>query len=297
METNASRDLNEVIVSGFGRIQRDIAAPSPLTSTLSNNDTSLLYWFCEPKDSGSWALSNNLSVLTIVPPRKQDFWRRTHYDPTIVKDDGPFLYVKLPYDPTLSNDSHHYIVESEFTLRAVRQFDQAGIMIRLSYEHWLKTGIEVVDKQPRLSCVVTNVYSDWSAQPWLSSAQDANVFNTPQENTEQGTPLASMATPVVIAHCHLRVHVRDETFVVEVKAHSGSWEFVRIAFISKRMVDLARRKQEGVEVNASSHGPDPASGQLWAGVFACSPEEQQGGSATFSNFRITKGSSFDHQAI
>jgi len=49
------------------------------------------------------------------------------------------------------------------------QFDQAGICIRLDSEHWLKTGIEVVDEKPRLSCVVTNGYSDWSTQSWPES--------------------------------------------------------------------------------------------------------------------------------
>lgn len=31
------------------------------------------------------------------------------------------------------------------------------------------TGIEVVDGEPRLSCVVTNKFSDWSTQPWTSN--------------------------------------------------------------------------------------------------------------------------------
>ena len=39
-------------------------------------------------------------------------------------------------------------------------------MVYFDEEHWLKTGIEVVDGIPRLSCVVTNKYSDWSTQPW-----------------------------------------------------------------------------------------------------------------------------------
>ena len=40
------------------------------------------------------------------------------------------------------------------------QFHQAGILIRLNHEHWIKTRIEVVDGIPRLSCVIMNGFSD-----------------------------------------------------------------------------------------------------------------------------------------
>ena len=48
----------------------------------------------------------------------------------------------------------------------IYHFDQAGLMIYFSETHWLKTGIEVVDGIPRLACVVTNNFSDWSTQGW-----------------------------------------------------------------------------------------------------------------------------------
>uniref|UniRef100_A0A7S3V3N5 DUF1349 domain-containing protein n=1 Tax=Aplanochytrium stocchinoi TaxID=215587 RepID=A0A7S3V3N5_9STRA len=54
----------------------------------------------------------------------------------------------------------------KLSLTPVRQFDQAGLMVYVDSEHWIKTGIEVVDGKPRLSCVVTNEFSDWSTQPW-----------------------------------------------------------------------------------------------------------------------------------
>ena len=49
------------------------------------------------------------------------------------------------------------------------QFDQAGLVVYFDEDHWLKAGIEVVDGIPRLSCVVTNKFSDWSTQQWSSA--------------------------------------------------------------------------------------------------------------------------------
>lgn len=109
---------------------------------------------------GNWSVED--SVLTLSPPAKKDFWRKTFYEPMLVKDDGSCLFSTLP-------DNECFTVETSFILNPKRQFDQAGICIRLDHEHWLKTGIEVVDEKPRLSCVVTNGYSDWSTQPWPES--------------------------------------------------------------------------------------------------------------------------------
>ena len=117
--------------------------------------------------SSSWKLhqkdGNSPSHLTIHPAPKRDFWRKTFYEPVLIKDDAPFLYCAIPRD-------QHCTVTTCFELQGVSQFDQAGIMIRISSQHWLKTGIELVDGMPLLSCVVTNVYSDWSTQPFSRNA-------------------------------------------------------------------------------------------------------------------------------
>jgi regulation of enolase protein 1 (concanavalin A-like superfamily) len=77
----------------------------------------------------------------------------------IIKDDGPCFLRKVPADMELTMEVH-------FLITSFRQFDQAGLIVRFDSEHWLKTGIEVVDGIPRLSVVVTNGYSDWSTQTW-----------------------------------------------------------------------------------------------------------------------------------
>ena len=53
-------------------------------------------------------------------------------------------------------------MEVTLNILPTSQFDQAGLIIFKDPEHWLKTGIEFVDGHPKLSCVITNMYSDWS---------------------------------------------------------------------------------------------------------------------------------------
>jgi regulation of enolase protein 1 (concanavalin A-like superfamily) len=59
-----------------------------------------------------------------------------------------------------------------FTLYPKAQFDQAGIMVLVNENCWVKAGIEFTDGVPRLSCVVTNDgFSDWSTQEWKMDSQ------------------------------------------------------------------------------------------------------------------------------
>jgi len=112
---------------------------------------------------GSTEMADGGSTLLLIPPSKKDFWRKTYYTPVISKDDGPVLARREPSTTKLS-------MQVTFALTPARQFDQAGLFVRFDEEHWIKAGIEVVNKKPRLSCVVTNGHSDWSTQPWPEAA-------------------------------------------------------------------------------------------------------------------------------
>jgi regulation of enolase protein 1 (concanavalin A-like superfamily) len=59
-----------------------------------------------------------------------------------------------------------------------QQFDQAGVLVRLDPEHWVKAGVEFVDGAPQLGAVVTHEVSDWSAAPvpaWAGAAVTVRV--------------------------------------------------------------------------------------------------------------------------
>lgn len=42
------------------------------------------------------------------------------------------------------------------------QYDQAGLMVRLNAQNWMKCGIEFVDGRAHVSAVFTRDFSDWS---------------------------------------------------------------------------------------------------------------------------------------
>lgn len=227
-----------------------------------------LTWFCDPTSwaaagarmamgdegaGGAWGVDHSTGALTVCPPSKKDFWRKTYYTPILCKDDGPCLFATVPIDQTVT-------METSFTLDPKKQFDQAGLCVRLDHAHWMKTGIEFVDGMPRLSCVVTNGYSDWSTQSWPTNKL-----------------------------C-IRVHKIKCSLVVEAKplGEEGDWAFIRIAHMS-----LHHGYETHRQVN---DGPAPPTGMVWMGVFACCPEEQAGSSATFHSFTIRAGTSFDHNA-
>jgi len=217
------------------------------------------------------ASDNGPCHLQIQPPAKRDFWRKTYYDPVLIKDDAPFLYCTLPRE-------QHCTVTAAFTLTAVSQFDQAGIMIRLSHSHWLKTGIEFVDGQALLSCVVTNSYSDWSTQPFA---------DCPQQQSDK-------AAAVVVPECKIRVHCRGTNFVVQAVVN-GVWRMIRIAHLSVHQHCRPDPLQQEEKATKNNNGPNPGHQELWAGVFAACPVgDQKGCCVTFTEFEIREGSDFDH---
>jgi regulation of enolase protein 1 (concanavalin A-like superfamily) len=100
-------------------------------------------WLNEPS---VW--SGDASGLTVTAEPETDFWRTTHYG--FVRDSG------------------HFADTGQLGLRFrgdfAAQYDQAGLMLRIDAEHWIKAGLEL-DGQLWLSVVVTNGVSDWSQQP------------------------------------------------------------------------------------------------------------------------------------
>lgn len=105
-----------------------------------------MQWFNEPE---YWSVENNVLTMDVTP--QSDYWRISHYGFTV--DDAPFLY-------TVRGGEFEVKVKisGEYKVR----FDQAGLMIRIDKENYIKTGIEFVDGKYNLSTVVTHKTSDWS---------------------------------------------------------------------------------------------------------------------------------------
>jgi uncharacterized protein len=171
----------------------NLLSPSPAHPHLSNR----LAWFCPPT---RWTYDLHRSRLQIEPDAPTDFWQRTHYG--FQADNGHFLFTEEPADFTLR-------VFVQF--RPQHQYDQAGLMVRLSPDCWLKTSIEFEPGRPsRLGAVVTNHgYSDWSTQDF-----------DPARDT-----------------VHFRVARTGDDYLIESSVDGDVWTQLRIAPLLERRPD------------------------------------------------------------
>jgi uncharacterized protein len=129
-----------------------------LSETFDTRLDARLDWFCPPVN---WFLENG--DLVIHPDAQTDFWQRTHYG--FQNDNGHFLHAEVDGDFELT---------AKVRLFPVNQYDQAGLMVRISSDFWLKTSIEFEPNEPnRLGAVVTRQgFSDWSTQDVPKSLQE-----------------------------------------------------------------------------------------------------------------------------
>ena len=109
-----------------------------------------LSWHSEPS---SWNLDNKR--LQVSPDPQTDFWQRTHYGFQV--DNGHFLFAEVDGD---------FVMETSVQCQFKHQYDQAGMMVRVSDQCWIKTSVEFEPSEPnKLGAGVTNHgYSDWSTQ-------------------------------------------------------------------------------------------------------------------------------------
>lgn len=103
-------------------------------------------WFNEPS---RWQVKDGTLTMEVTP--RSDYWRISHYGFTV--DDAPFYYGEYggEFEAKVK-------ISGDYKVR----FDQAGMMIRIDHENYIKAGIEYVDGKYNLSTVVTHHTSDWS---------------------------------------------------------------------------------------------------------------------------------------
>ncbi|MBD5225967.1 MAG: DUF1349 domain-containing protein [Bacteroidales bacterium] len=123
------------------------AASLAITAQIAGAQTlEKMNWFNEPAE---WNISDGKLTMQVTP--KSDYWRISHYGFTV--DDAPFYYAEYggEFEAKVK-------ISGDYKVR----FDQAGMMIRIDHENYIKTGIEFVDGKYNLSTVVTHHTSDWS---------------------------------------------------------------------------------------------------------------------------------------
>ncbi|MFI7613386.1 DUF1349 domain-containing protein [Nonomuraea terrae] len=105
-------------------------------------------WLNAPRE---WTADDGLSLFC---EPGTDLWRRTHYGYTY---DTAHMFGR-----TVSGDLR---LSLTFSGEYAEQYDQAGAVLRIGEDDWIKAGIEYVDGGFHLSTVVTRRFSDWSVLP------------------------------------------------------------------------------------------------------------------------------------
>ena len=95
-----------------------------------------------------WKLERS-SLLCKADP-KTDFWRKTLYG--YVTDNGHFYYRRIRGD---------FTTQVKVTGQYHDLYDQAGLMVRIDGENWMKCGVEFVEGRRNMSIVYTRGYSSW----------------------------------------------------------------------------------------------------------------------------------------
>ncbi|XP_068698813.1 uncharacterized protein [Montipora capricornis] len=154
-----------------------------------------ILWYNPPKKYEM--LCNGTSGMKVYTKGQTDFWKRTYYKPEIIKDNGHLLHLVVKQT--------NCFIETSFELTPLMQFDQAGLMIRVDKDHWIKAGLEFVHGECFMSCVVTKKWSDWSREKWKDNK------------------LA------------VRMNKIDDDYVIEMKSPDASpseWKVVRITHLN-----------------------------------------------------------------
>ena len=167
-------------------------------------------------DGASWVIEED-GALVVVPEPQRDYWSRTFYAPLLIKHNAQTLLADVPAGAEAS-------LTTAFTLTPRSQFDQAGVMVRISAQCWVKAGIEFTDGVPRLSCVVTNDgFSDWSTQAWRQQAPVPGTTSLRVRVSKllPGGPGAAQGAALVMEACAY--------YEGDAAASAGDWVQVRIA--------------------------------------------------------------------
>jgi len=128
-------------------------AQAPQASSGSTDLFARMSWLNEP---ASWSKAGD--KLLVRSRSKTDFWRKTFYG--YITDNGHFFHLPASGD---------FAFQARVNGQYAALYDQAGLMVRLEAENWMKCGTEFFDSQRHASVVFTRDFSDWSTMSDLSN--------------------------------------------------------------------------------------------------------------------------------
>lgn len=98
--------------------------------------------------------------IVVRSKAKTDFWQKTLDG--FVADSGHFFHLAASGDFTFT---------AQINGKYATQYDQAGLMVRVDAENWMRCGTEFIDGKRYASVVFTRTYSDGSTLPDLSETE------------------------------------------------------------------------------------------------------------------------------
>ena len=113
-----------------------------------------------PWNHGSWltpprSAREHGGGLVVEAAEGSDFWQKTLYG-----------FQHASGHALLADWSDRDAVEVSFSLHGFSAlYDQAGLMLWVGPDNWIKAGVEINDGVPHVGAVVTNGFSDWSLAP------------------------------------------------------------------------------------------------------------------------------------
>ena len=213
----------------------NVDAPTNLFDAAGNLDPRWSWFNAPPR----WGREAARDSLWIEPAAATDFWQRTHYG--FRADNGHALLAPVP-PPRVG-----WTLAAHVRFAPLHQYDQAGLIVRVDEQCWLKTSVEFEPPghgvAPRLGAVVTNAgYSDWSTQDFPRDRHDV--------------------------HLRVRRAAGRSDYTVECSADGAAWTQIRLAHL-----------------NEEAAGGAGGAG-VTAGLYACSPKSA-GFRAEFSAVTFT----------
>lgn len=230
-------------------------------------------WFNEPRH---FELINNGRELHVQTLPESDFWRKSLYN--FVHNNGHLFFRTVPSD-------WNWTLGVRFELQYGSLYDQAGLMVRLSDEVWLKTGIEFVEGSStatnanglQVSAVYTNDQSDWSIMSldrfakgckhkgYSSNYKEVNKEKDKKDSKKKrklhkkGNHKRKVEKNYKSISMYFRVRKLGNSYISEFKLHKeDNYQMIRLGYLNNQMLSQV----------------------IQLGVFACSPSKN----STFVKF-------------
>jgi uncharacterized protein len=154
MQIDRRRFVDQSILVAGALFLNTVGRASGATLASSPNDELLsrMSWMNEPASA-----KFNGNEILVRSRAKTDFWQKT-FD-GYVADNGHFFHLPVSGDFTFT---------AAINGKYATQYDQAGLMVRIDQEYWMRCGTEFIDGKRYASVVFTRIYSDGSTLPDLS---------------------------------------------------------------------------------------------------------------------------------